>query len=488
MITVLAFRQMLVRRVRTGVLLLGFGMGVATMIVLLSVGEAMVVQARDVALVGGGEVTVLPQGVDLEALRTGALTGMFYGIDRARFVGSTMIGGPRHAGLVEAVAPAIEGKLLYLARGDRVVAVRAGGEIPSRAAAVGTAMRVVAGAWADSRADSAWFAPTAQQLYDQLDRFHLPPGRDSTWGEWHYFNVVTGPEEWWYLTFLVGGDIRGGEGRWGGQLLVTRRRPDGGYDRFTTDVPAWAVVFDTTRADLTLGESTVSQRSGLYFLDGEAEGETGTLRFRLTIRPERHRYFPPLELRSDAFVSGYAVPVLRGIASGQLCIDAECAEVTGAPAYHDHNWGVWSGVTWEWGTGRGEALDLLYGGVLRHGDADPGANPHFLALVDSAGVRQVLRFGEISYEGGRPVPGEPGIVGPERFSLEARRDRDVVRVRVEVLSTQATRAGTAGLGRSFLQMRGRFVLEGLLGGSAVADSGLGFFETWLTAPEGVPER
>ncbi len=46
-------------------LLLGFSLGVGVMIVLLSVGEAMLEQSRDVSLVGGGEVTVLPQGIDV---------------------------------------------------------------------------------------------------------------------------------------------------------------------------------------------------------------------------------------------------------------------------------------------------------------------------------------------------------------------------------------------------------------------------------------
>ena len=335
-------------------------------------------------------------------------------------------------------------------------------------------------------ADSAWLAPSPQQLYDELDRFHRPAGRDSAWGEWHYFNIVSGAGEWWYITYLVGGDVLGGPGRWGGQLLVTRRRADGGYDRFLSVVPDEFVTFDTTRADLTIGESTVSQRSGLYFLDGTAEGEAGTLRFRLTVRPERHRYFPPVELRSDTFLSGYVVPGLRASASGELCIQAECVTVEGADAYHDHNWGVWQGVTWEWGMGRGTSLDLLYGGVVRQGTDDPVANPYFLAVVDSLGMRQILRFGEPAYEGAVPVPGQAGVVAPARFRIDARREEDRLALTVEVLSVQATRSTVAGFDRSFLQMRGRFRLDGRLAGRTVADSGLGFFETWVTTPPSAP--
>ncbi len=191
---------------RALVLLAGFALGVGVMIVLLSVGEAMLAQSRDVSLVGGGEVTVLPLGIDIESMRTGGMSGMFFGIDRARFVTRRLLGGPRRAGEVAAVSPSIEYKLLYLGRGDRVVPVKAGADVPSRAAAVGAALDVRQGTWSDSPADSAWIAPTAQHLYDELDHFHLPPRPDSTWGEWHYFNLLVAPDEWWYVTYLVRGE------------------------------------------------------------------------------------------------------------------------------------------------------------------------------------------------------------------------------------------------------------------------------------------
>jgi hypothetical protein len=114
------------------------------------------------------------QGIDIEAMRTGGVSGMFFGIDRARFVTRRLLGGPRQVDMVSAVSPAIEYKLLYLASGGRVVPIKAGADVPSRAASVGTALDVRQGRWVDSPADSAWIAPTAQQLYDELDHFHLP--------------------------------------------------------------------------------------------------------------------------------------------------------------------------------------------------------------------------------------------------------------------------------------------------------------------------
>jgi hypothetical protein len=452
------------------------------MIVLLSVGQAMLEQSRDVSLVGGGEVTVLPQGIDVEAMRTGGLSGMFFGIDRARFLTRQVFGGPRQNDLVQAVSPVIEGKLLYLRHGNRTVAVRAGGEVPSRAAAVGSALDVRSGRWEDSKEDSAYVVPTPQQLYDQLDRFHLPPRPDSTWGEWHYFNVLTRPNEWWYITYLIGGKVRVGE--WGGQLLITRRRPDGRYERFVTQVPSTRVEFDTAHADLTIAESSVRQRNGSYRLRAHSSGPDGEVNLDVSLAPAPNRYFPAVELRDDAFLSGYVVPALSGTASGRICVAGRCRSFANVPAYHDHNWGTWRNVTWEWGTGRGRRLDLLYGGVYgpetdRTADGSGLSSPFFLTLVDSLGVKQVLRFKTISYEGARAAAGSTRAQAPTRFSLIGVRDADSVRLAVSVVDALATEMSAGDFRRVFLQMRGRFKLDGKVGGEVVADSGMGFFETYI---------
>src|SRR5215207_11779404 len=114
MISTLAFHHLRVKPLRSLFLLLGFAIGVGVMVVLLSVGEAMLDQSRDVSLVGGGELTVLPQGIDVEAMRTGGLGGMFFSIERAKFLTRQALGGGRHRDLIRTVAPAIEGKLVYL--------------------------------------------------------------------------------------------------------------------------------------------------------------------------------------------------------------------------------------------------------------------------------------------------------------------------------------------------------------------------------------
>jgi hypothetical protein len=483
MIGTLAFRHLLVKKVRSLFLLLGFSIGVGVMITLLSVGEAMLDQSRDVSLVGGGELTVLPQGIDVEAMRTGGLGGMFFSIERAKFLTRQALGGARHRDLIGTVAPAIEGKLIYLCPLSdecRPTAARAGGEIPSRAAALGAGLDVLEGRWADSPADSAYVTPTPQQLYDDLDHFHFPRTRDSTWGEWHYVNLVTGPGEWWYLTFLVGGEVSldRRSDRWGGRMMVTHRRPDGRYDRYTADASPVDVEFDTARADLRIGESWVRQRDGEYRLYVTARGEQGLARLDLVVRPKLNRWFPPVELRSDDFLSGYVVPALAATASGRACAAGRCGYVRDAAAYHDHNWGVWRDVTWEWGAAQGKQQSLLYGGV--YGPEDAGSSPFFLALADSLGVRRVLRFGRIDYRGSRPADGLAGVRAPERFSLLGTWEADTVRLSVQVDHALASEVAASTHRRTFLQMRGRFELSGKVLGDSLYDRGEGFFETYLS--------
>jgi hypothetical protein len=94
-------------------------------------------------------------------------------------------------------------------------------------------------------------------------------------------------------------------------------------------------------------------------------------------------------------------------------------------------------------------------------------------------VKQVLRFNEIAYEGAQPVAGSSRAKGPTAFSLTANRDADSVRLRVRVVDALATEMSAGKFRRVFLQMRGRFTLTGIVAGEAVADSGMGFFETYV---------
>ena len=472
MVWTLAVRHLLVRPGRAVVLFGGYAIGVAVMIVLLSVGDAMLEQSRDVSLIAGGDLTALPQGVDIEAMRTGGLTGMFFGINGARFVSRQMLGGPRHQSVVAAVSPVLEQKLLEVRTRDTAYTVRAGGEIPGAAAAAGAGLRIVAGIWSDGPPDRAWIAPERQGFYDEIDHFHLPLTRDSSWAEWHYFNVIVSDHEWWYITLLVGGDRYGS--RSGGQVLVTHRLPNGTYQRFVQNVRRDAIGLDTTRADLFVGASSVVQRDGVYRIRGAA----GAATFNITLTPAGGRYFPPVELGDDHEASGYVVPALVGTASGRLCSARACRDFHDDAAYHDHNWGSWRAVTWEWGAGRSATHALLYGGVIA-AERTSSSVPFFLALEDSLGVQQIYRFDAVERFGAQAVAGMPGVSAPDSLRIRASRLDDTLRISVRIVDVAASRSMVAGPDRVFLQMRGVWRATGTAAGVAIADSGSGFFETWV---------
>lgn len=489
----LAFRHLALRPARTLLLLAGYGVGVAVMVVLLSIGEALLAQARDEKLVGGGDVTVLPEGIDVEVMKTGGLGGMFFSIDHARFIQLQLLASPRLAADVKAVAPQIDGALLYLRSRDGVErTVRASGEIPSATRAVGAMPAIASGNWDDDAGDVRWSRPTLAQLHDDIDHFHLPPDDLSaadraSWAEWHYFNVLSPDRKRWaFITLLAGGDIP--NGRWGGETLVTLREEGKRERRYVAYTPSSGVSLSTTSADLAVGESRVTlMPDGRYQLEAIAQPAVGggsPVSVDLVVTPQPRAYFPGAALGGDV-VSGYAVPALRADASGKICTGDDCEQFVGAQAYHDHNWGVWQGVTWEWGAARAGSFTFLYGRVDTPG-SDRGAL--FLYLVDSLGFRALFRPATITYEDARTitVDGHPVRVPATAVMADVRGD-DTLRVELTIedaigtdMRRGAERGGHAASSSLpwFIQMKGVARLSGRVGGEPVKGTGTGFFETY----------
>jgi hypothetical protein len=497
MIRLLATRNLTLRPWRSVFLLFGFSMGVAVMIVLLSIGEALLDQAKDEKLVGGGSITVLPEGVDVEVLKTGGLGGLFFSIDHARFIHRQLLAAPRLAGEVSAVSPQIEGKLLYLRTADgRERAVRASGDIPSLTAAVGAAPEAAAGRWSDDSLDRRWRAPTDAELRHDIDHFHRPPpaaAGDPSWGEWHYFNVISPDRRRWaFVSFIVAGDVGGAPERWGGQVLVTLHEQGRPARRFTSTAPSSAVRYSTRDANLAIGESRVDvQPDGRYRVHARAreEGTRAPLAIDLVVSPAPGAYFPGAALTSGV-VSGYVVPALRADASGTLCVSGACTRYDGAQAYHDHNWGVWRGVTWEWGAARAGEYTLLYGRI-EPPDSVSSAQPLFVYLVDRAGFLAVFRPRTIRYDDARTtVVGGRTIRTPAAAEMVDVRGADTLRLSLRIEDASASDSRTAMVERGealaarrlerpyFVQMKGTATLGGRVRGTPLAGTGAGFFETY----------
>lgn len=492
MIWTIAVRNVADRPWRSVFLLFGYAVGVAVMIVLLSVGEALLLQARDEKLVGGGAITVLPEGIDIEVMKTGGLGGLYFSIDHARFVHRQVLASPRLANEVTAVAPQMDGKLLYLRTRGRELAVRARGEIPSATTAVGASKPLLSGAWRDDDGDRRWLAPTPRELANEIDRFHVPPDslpNRATWAEWHYANLLMrGGTRWAFVTLMVTGDV--GRGRWGGQVLVTVRDQGGRERRFVTRVGSERVRFSTADADVEIGGSSVRVRDdGAYAIRAEARGQDGGGRVvvDVTLKPEPRAYFPGVDLRGGDVTSGYAVAGLRATASGSLCVDERCERLEEVPAYKDHNWGTWRGVTWEWGAARAGSLGLLYGRVHLPGDERLNRRPVFVYLIDSLGFRALFRPSAIAYEDGREITvGGRRLRVPSRATMTDAREADSLEIEVivdDAIGSHAA-AGIAGgetlrLARPyFIQMKGRVLVRGRALGAPFSGEGTGFFETW----------
>ena len=193
MIRTLVWQSLAQRPGRSVLLLLGYGLGVGVTVALLSIGDALVEQSRDRDLLGGGDLVVVPAGIDLETLKTGGVSSLYFTIDQAQFLYREVLAGRRSRGDVEAVAPWIDDALLYLTVGDTSLAVAARGQIPGRAEALGVAPKLLEGRWADEDSDLRWMQPSDSARLAEIDGFHWPAGAaagDSTWAEWHYFNVL----------------------------------------------------------------------------------------------------------------------------------------------------------------------------------------------------------------------------------------------------------------------------------------------------------
>ena len=84
-------------------------------------------------------------------------------------------------------------------------------------------------------------------------------------------------------------------------------------------------------------------------------------------------------------MTGYTVPVLSGTMRGTLRVGGESLTLDAA-GYHDHNWGFWEGVSWQWGQVAHEEISVVYGRVFPPGDvADPARVPGFLTVLGPDG-------------------------------------------------------------------------------------------------------
>jgi hypothetical protein len=455
MILLLAVRSLLAHPVRSAVLAFGFGLGVSVMATLLGVGDVILEQARTPALAGGGDVIV---------------AGATGHVGSARYVLASVLGTPPLRERVAAASPRGHARL-FLVRGSGrgTVPIVATGGVPSRERALGDRESAPVAAWVDAPGDAAWAAPDPADVLRRMDRFHpVPdvPARAASWAEWLYFNGTASGTRF-YLTFMIGARRPDGRRPAGVRLQLERA---GRTTSFGEAAEVDDAAVQAGAPDLVIGKNRVRLEGLRYHLDLDlprmdagSSGDVSTparATGALTLEAAPGRSLPPLVIRGAfGWVSGYVVPVMAGTLGGALHVGEETIAMEGT-GYHDHNWGFWEGVTWQWGQVQQGGLSFVYGRVHPPADAaDPERIPGFLAVLGPSGP--------VGYAADVSIveTNDPGDGRPRRIVVRGRGPSLDLSMDVSVEDAVITRRrpGSFGASMDFLQLRARYRVRGQAG-------------------------
>jgi hypothetical protein len=488
----LVLRTLAARPVRTAVLSGGFGFGVAVMAALLGVGDVILEQSRSPALRGGGDLVVVGRAGDVSS---------------ARFLLSSVLGAPPLAARVATVSPT-QRRALFLVEGDRVTRLRARGGIPSLEKAVGDPEISRVAVWKDAPSDRSWTAPDSSELLRAMDRFHQIPDAPAwadSWAEWLYFNGRTADGSVrFYLSFMTGprtrdvgvrGDrrvppaqrasadsFRASERSAAVRLQLERNGRVENFSRRAV-IPEATLMAEAPDLDIAGNRVRLEGLSYHITLDLAAERGGPGAKGYITLEAPPGRSVPPFVLRGRAgWLSGYVVPVLSGAMSGTILAGGGAVSLEGATGYHDHNWGFWRGVSWQWGQVAHEGYSFLYGRVRPPADAVPPEQaerlPGVLAVIGPAGpiaFAKSAQIEETSSPDGRP---ESIQVLAREAGLDVRMDIQVQ----DVIRTPIGRPGMPPQGPTqFLQLRASYHVTGTVGDRQLDFTALGSAETFRGA-------
>jgi len=458
MISRLAFRSLTAHPVRSAVLSFGFGTGVAVMAILLGVAQIVLQQAQSPDLVGGGDVVIRV---------------------RRQIPASLLLAGTLQAeGLRARIATAAPTQTadLYLSSGGKRIRVTGRGGVPSLERALGDRETSGVEAWMDTEADRAWTHSSPAAALREIDRFHpvpdVPAWADS-WAEWLYFNG-RGADARFYLTFLVGPRTPDGRRAAGVRLQLQRG------DR-TENYSTSALLTDADVAgapNLTIGASSVRLEGQRYLVHLELAGPGGTRALGdVALQGSPGRLVPPIEmLGARGWRTGYVVPVMAGALAGSLTIGGETLSLDGT-GYHDHNWGFWKGVSWQWGQAQHEGLSIVYGRVFPPEDAaDRERLPGFVGVLGPdgpLGFATNVKIEETNAPDGRPTAITVRALGT---GLD-------LTLRFDVTSAVSTKMAQGPLANdvNFLQLQGRYTASGRAAGRSIEFTAPGAAETFRGA-------
>jgi hypothetical protein len=236
--------------------------------------------------------------------------------------------------------------------------------------------------------------------------------------------------------------------------------------------------------DLTAGPNQVrlDGRDYRITLDLPAEDGSGRVSGTLIVHASPGRSFAPIVMRgAGGWLSGYVVPVMSGGLDGTLQAGGAVIDLTNGTAYHDHNWGFWEGVRWQWGQVQGESLSFVYGRVFPPADAaDASRLPGFLVAIGPDGP--------IGYATSVTIEetDRPGASVPSRIVVRGRSETLDLTLDIAVGQETSTRMGerSFGDGMTFLQMRATYHVSGRVAGRPVDFTAPGSAETFRQITDG----
>jgi hypothetical protein len=230
--------------------------------------------------------------------------------------------------------------------------------------------------------------------------------------------------------------------------------------------------------DISVGPNSVRLVGSEYRIRIDLAAESGGPRASgdIIVRAVPGQSLPPFTLRgATGWLMGYVVPVMAGELGGAIAIGRDTIDLTGGAGYHDHNWGFWEGVRWEWGQVKGDGLSFVYGRVYPPADAADSARlPGFLVALGPEGP--------IGYATDVSIDqlDAASSAAPRRIVVIGRSDSLALTfdIAVDHVTTTGMGMGSFGGGMNFLQMRGEYRVSGSVGERAINFTTPGSAETF----------
>jgi len=272
-----------------------------------------------------------------------------------------------------------------------------------------------------------------------------------------------------YLTFIVGPTVRPGIRSAAVHLQLDRDGRPSSYIA-AADIDEDLVLENAPNLDIAGNRVRVDGER--YEITLDMQGIKGSL----TLAPRPGRSLPPAVLRgARGWESGYVVPVLSGKLQGTLTSGGEVMAFDGAEGYHDHNWGFWRDVRWQWGQVSADGLSFIYGRVFPPADvAAVDRVPGFLGVLDDQGLIAVAT--NVSIVEHRPE-GNPSVP-PIKVEVTAR--ASAVDLRLSFATDRMVRRTVSITGghADFLQLGGTYHVQGRASGRTIDVSARGAAETF----------